>query len=172
MLTSLSLPSFPLPSNHQHSTENLTYSSPHPSPPAPPSHSPEAMPSSSASPLQKLQPHLSTLSASYLHHRPLIQKILTISFVLYAFGSTAKGLVAPGKKLKDGDVVEKRSKGRKSKGGKGPRVEVSFRAMSSSSILPSFRGEGKAKELTLIYVGSFTSGLVWFVRSTLCSTLA
>ncbi|KAL7417460.1 ABC transporter transmembrane region 2-domain-containing protein [Mrakia frigida] len=74
--------------------------------------------------LQKLQPHLQSLSSSYLHHRPLIQKILTLSFVLYAFGTTAKGLISPGKKLKDGDAVEKRSKGRKGRGGKGPRVEV------------------------------------------------
>lgn len=84
-------------------------------------------------PRSGIPPQVAQLAAQYMAHRPLIQKILTLSFVLYAFGTTAKGLISPGRKLKSGDVVEKRGKGRKGrKGGKAPRVEVSMSELSLS----------------------------------------
>lgn len=72
-----------------------------------------------------LKPHLAALASTYGTHRPAIQKLLTAFFIFYAFSSTYRGLVSPSKKVKDAAESGKGDKkGRKSRRGRGPRVEV------------------------------------------------
>ena len=90
--------------------------------------------------LQHLNHHLPTLpqlSRSYIRHRPLIQRVLSVSLAIYAVGSAASGIVG-GKGSRQGqgqgqgqgqppviqndkDKVDRKT-GRK----KGPRVQVSL----------------------------------------------
>jgi hypothetical protein len=70
------------------------------------------------------QPRLARLSSSYASNRPAIQKVLTASLLVWVLGITCKGVLFPGKKKGDVVVGRQPKGGRRSRAGKGPRVEV------------------------------------------------
>ncbi len=59
---------------------------------------------------QNLTKHYATLAKSYSAHRPLIQRIINASFILYVLGSTYRGLSGGGGSSKSS---KKKGKGKK-----------------------------------------------------------
>ncbi|KAF4572586.1 ATP-binding cassette sub-family D [Pleurotus pulmonarius] len=75
----------------------------------------------------KLSEHVALLSKTYVKHRPVVQKLLTIGFVVYVLGSTYTGLSGKPSSSKKGkekakEAAETAEKDRSS--GKPPRVAV------------------------------------------------
>lgn len=83
------------------------------------------------------QPRLARLSSSYASNRPAIQKVLTASLLVWVLGITCKGVLFPGKKKGDVVVGRQPKGGRRSRAGKGPRVEVCPPRALSSLVQPS-----------------------------------
>jgi len=74
---------------------------------------------------KQLNKEFDKLSASYLRHRPLVQRVLNISFVLYVLGTTLRGLSS--RPAKPSSAVSKKGKGKgKDDSSDKPRVAVSL----------------------------------------------
>lgn len=76
----------------------------------------------------KLSEHVALLSKTYVKHRPVVQKLLTLGFVVYVLGSTYTSLSGKPSSSKKGkekakEAAEAAEKDRSS--GKPPRVAVS-----------------------------------------------
>ncbi|KAK7468565.1 ATP-binding cassette long-chain fatty acid transporter pxa2 [Stygiomarasmius scandens] len=72
---------------------------------------------------KQLNKEFDKLSASYLRHRPLVQRVLNISFVLYVLGTTLRGLSS--RPAKPSSAVGKKGKGKgKDDSSDKPRVAV------------------------------------------------
>ncbi|KIK71371.1 hypothetical protein GYMLUDRAFT_186063 [Collybiopsis luxurians FD-317 M1] len=72
---------------------------------------------------QEFKKHLDQLSKLYAARRPLIQRVLNISFVLYVLGTTYRGFVSRPAPL-GSSSKQKKSKGKDEDSGRPPRVAV------------------------------------------------
>lgn len=69
-------------------------------------------------------PTLKQATATYAAHRPVVQRIITTTFILYVVGTSYNAFIRPGSSGNSSRGGRK-SKSDAKKGGKAPRVEVS-----------------------------------------------